>query len=148
MGENVFAVEIDPAAYAAMLVSIEKRWGTLPAAHNLICGDFFVTDFDGATANHSLFGDARTFDLIVGNPPFGGTIEPRIQDQLDGRYGERDGFKIKKETYSFFIVRCVEMLRPSGRLRFICSDTFLTIPTMKGLREFSLKSWAHNHSRH
>ena len=26
--------------------------------------------------------------------------------------------------------------RPGGRLRFICSDTILTIPTMRGLREF------------
>lgn len=30
------------------------------------------------------------------------------------------------------------MLRHGGSLRFICSDTFLTIPTMKGLREFLL----------
>lgn len=136
--ENLFAVEIDRSAHAAMLAAIEDRWGPLPAAHNLVCGDFFVTDFDESASSSSLFGGARIFNFIIGNPPFGGTIEPRIQDQLDGRYGERDGFKIKKETYSFFIVRSVEMLRPAGRLRFICSDTFLTIPTMKGLREFLL----------
>ncbi len=136
--ENVFAVEIDREAHAALLAAIERRWGGLPAIHNLVCGDFFTTDFEGPPTGRSLFADHRRFDLIVGNPPFGGTIDPRIQDRLDGRYGERDGLKIKKETYSFFIVRSVEMLLPRGRLRFICSDTFLTIPTMKGLREFLL----------
>jgi hypothetical protein len=138
LNENLFAVEIDPTAHAELLQAIEQRWGPLPDSHNLVCGDFFVTDFDSATSSDSLFGGVRRFDLIVGNPPFGGTIEPRIQDQLDGRYGGRDGLKIKKETYSFFIVRSVEMLNPAGRVRFICSDTFLTIPTMKGLREFLL----------
>lgn len=138
LSNNVFAVEIDSSAHTTLLNSIEDRWGPLPLTHNLLCGDYFVTDFDGPAAGHSLFNEPRTFDLIVGNPPFGGTIDTRIQDQLDGRYGERDGLKIKKETYSFFIVRCVEALRPGGRLRFICSDTFLTIPTMKGLREFLL----------
>lgn len=138
LSDNIFAIEIDRHAHASMLEAIERRWGPLPASHNLVCGDFFVTDFEVATSRESLFGGSRKFDLIIGNPPFGGTIEPKIQDQLDGRYGARDGLKIKKETYSFFIVRCVEMLRVSGRLRFICSDTFLTIPTMKGLREFLL----------
>jgi hypothetical protein len=127
LGENIVAVEIDRAAYDAMLAAIEEQWGPLPAAHNLVCGDYFETSFH-----------ASRFDFVVGNPPFGGTINPRIQDQLDGRYGQRDGMKIKKETYSFFIVQSVEMLRTGGQLRFICSDTFLTIPTMKGLREFLL----------
>lgn len=136
--ENVFAVEINPDAHASLLAAVERRWGALPDHHNLLCGDYFVTDFEGPPAGRSLFADHRRFDLIIGNPPFGGTIDPRIQDQLDERYGERDGLKIKKETYSFFIVRSVESLGPTGSLRFICSDTFLTIPTMKGLREFLL----------
>lgn len=136
--ENVFAIEIDRKAHASLLGAIERRWGGLPEQHNLLCGDFFVTDFHAPPEGNFLFSDQRRFDVILGNPPFGGTIEPRLQDQLDGRYGERDGLKIKKETYSFFIVRSVELLRPGGQLRFICSDTFLTIPTMKGLREFLL----------
>jgi hypothetical protein len=136
--KNIFAVEIDAAAHSELLSAIANRWGPLPDAHNIVCGDYFVTDFYAADSADSLFGGVQKFDLIIGNPPFGGTLEPRIQNQLDGRYGARDGLKIKKETYSFFIVRSVELLNPAGRLRFICSDTFLTIPTMKGLREFLL----------
>ena len=75
-----------------------------------------------------------TFDLIVGNPPFGGTFDHAIEDMLDSRLGKRLGKKIKKETYAFFIVACIDLLRPGGRLVFVCSNSLLTIPTMKGLR--------------
>jgi hypothetical protein len=76
----------------------------------------------------------ETFDLVIGNPPFGGSIDPAIQDELDGIFGLRDSRKIKKETYAFFIVKCVDLLKPGGKLVIICSDTILTIPTMTGLR--------------
>jgi len=125
--ENIFSIEIDQLSYKQSILNIEKEFGILPKIHNLIQGDFF--DFDSKN---------KYFDFIVGNPPFGGTITPSKQDILDAKYGKRDGAKIKKETYSFFIVACVEMLSKSGQLKFICSDTFLTIPTMKGLREFLL----------
>ena len=42
--------------------------------------------------------------------------------------------KIKKETYSWFIVKSMDLLALGGLLRFISSDTFLTISTMRGLR--------------
>jgi hypothetical protein len=125
--KNIFSVELDTVAYKKSLEQLEKIFGSLPKNHNIMCNDFFKSKFDN-----------KKFDFIVGNPPFGGTIEPAIQDELDNKYGNRDGLKIKKETYSFFIVACVEMLAKKGQLKFICSDSFLTIPTMKGLREFLL----------
>jgi hypothetical protein len=74
------------------------------------------------------------FDLIVGNPPFGGTFDVEIEDELDKKFGRYAGSKVKKETYSFFVAKSLNELVPHGTLRFICSDTFLTIKTMKGLR--------------
>lgn len=77
-----------------------------------------------------------SFDLVVGNPPFGGTFDSALEDLLDRRLGKRGGLKIKKETYSFFIVAAVDLLRDGGRLVFVCSDSLLTISTMRGLRRF------------
>ena len=130
LARNLYGTEIDPALHALCLAAIEARWGVRPARHNLLCADFFAADFpDG-------------FDCVLGNPPFGGTIAPELQDKLDREFGRRGGMKIKKETYSFFIVKCLDLLRPGGRLRFICSDTFLTINTMQGLRRLLLDSGA------
>lgn len=137
---NVFGIEIDETLHARCLEKLESRWGPLPKNHNLVCADFFQHTFAADNSPADLFGgplgSARSFDVIAGNPPFGGTLRQSIQDELDEHFGRRLGHKIKKETYSFFIVKCVELLASGGLLRFICSDTFLTIPTMKGLRWF------------
>ncbi|MGH2638163.1 MAG: Eco57I restriction-modification methylase domain-containing protein, partial [Rhabdochlamydiaceae bacterium] len=123
LNRNIFGVEIDPHLYQACLNRIKNRWGYVPVKHNLVCQDFF------------LYGSRHHFNVIIGNPPFGGTIEPSLQENLDKVYGSRNGEKIKKETYSFFVVKCLDLLPSSGILLFICSDTFMTIPTMKGLRK-------------
>ena len=137
MAYNVHGVELDRRLYRRCLQRIEEAFGALPPDHNLVQEDFFRHEFSGdwrwAAAG---LDDRQTFDLIIGNPPFGGTFDAAIEDELDNAYGERRGCKIKKETYAFFIVKCVEALKPNGRLLFICSDSLLTIPTMKGLRVF------------
>jgi hypothetical protein len=105
-------------------------------------GDVFqdwFTHAPDAPPDSGVGDQVRRFDYIVGNPPFGGTLDPRIQDQLDRLFGFRDGSKIKKETYAFFIVKCLDLLKSGGRLRFICSDTFLTIHTMRGLRRLLMR---------
>ncbi len=127
---NIYGVEIDPAFHAQCFGRIQSRWGYCPTQHNLLCEDFFRTIFPAQ------------FDFVLGNPPFGGTIAPELQDKLDKELGRRGGLKIKKETYSFFIVKCLDLLKPNGHLRFICSDTFLTINTMQGLRRLLLESGA------
>jgi hypothetical protein len=137
---NLHGVELDGRLYRQCLQRIEGEFARLPPEHNLVQGDFFRHEFRGDWRwGPKGFEDELTFDLIVGNPPFGGTFDSAIEDDLDRRYGERCGCKIKKETYAFFIVKCVERLKPGGRLLFICGDSLLTIPTMKGLRVFLMK---------
>jgi hypothetical protein len=141
--ENIFGVEIDPRLHARCLSRIEDRWGYCPTNHHLVRGDFFRCGFRSKAGPAPRRTDAvlnvDSFDYVIGNPPFGGTIDPRIQDALDAEYGFRGGEKIKKETYSFFIVRSLDLLKHGGRLVFICSDTFLTIRTMRGLRRLLME---------
>jgi hypothetical protein len=122
MLNNIYATELDEELYGACLARIENKYGPLPKGHHLVCGDFFETEFEA------------NFDYVVGNPPFGGTLFSHYANRLESLYGRRAGQKIKKETYSFFVVRCLDLLSKGGKLSFICSDTFLTINTMKGLR--------------
>jgi hypothetical protein len=130
MIENLWGVELDPGLRAAAVAEIEDRWGEMPDGHHLESGDFFRFSPESLSR----------FDVIVGNPPFGGSFDRDLEDALDRRYGVYRGHKLKKETYSFFVAKCLELLSPEGRLRFICSDTFLTIKTMRGLRELLLDS--------
>lgn len=142
--EHLYGCEIDHAAYARLA----QKWETAglgPVPENMEHCDFFTwmppgVDRSVATDRQRYFASRlEYFDLIIGNPPFGGSINPRIQDQLDAILGVRDRRKIKKETYAFFIVKSIDLLKPGGQVVFICSDTILTIPTMTGLR-----SWLQN----
>jgi hypothetical protein len=128
MREQVYGVEIDSVLYRNAIERIERTFGPLPDEHHLVQGDFFRQE-------RLLSGG---FDLIVGNPPFGGTFDSDIEDDLDKRYGTYRSHKLKKETYSFFVAKAIEELAINGTLCFICSDTFLTIKTMRGLRELLL----------
>lgn len=123
MTKNIFGTEIDEDMFRKALVRIEEEFGPLPKRHNLVRGDFFKQEYPMVL-----------FDVIIGNPPFGGTFDPEIEDRLDRLYGSWGGHKIKKETYSFFITACLDLLAPNGELVFIVSDTFMTINTMAGLR--------------
>jgi|694.fasta_scaffold153748_3 adenine-specific DNA-methyltransferase len=128
--KNVYGVELDPNLYEKTLNSIKTEYGFVPPNHNLVNCDFFN------------YTPTVKFNYVIGNPPFGGSINPDMQDALDSKYGTRFNLKIKKETYSFFIVKCVELLSSDGILEFVCSDTFLTINTMSGLRNFLMQGYS------
>lgn len=136
LNENLWGVEIDESIYTQTLQDIERHFGRLPKKHNLILGDYLdpqvLIEFE--CREGGLLSARNGFDLVIGNPPFGGTISLHLQDVLEKLHGRRNGFKIKRESYSLFIVKSLDLLKPGGSLEFICSDTFLTIPTMRGLR--------------
>ncbi len=121
---NLFGVEFDKELYDFTINEIQVRYNYKLKKHNLINSDFFLVNYD------------IKFNYCEGNPPFGGTFETKFGEDLDKKFGSRNGEKIKKETYSFFTIKCFELLEDNGELGFICSDTFLSISTMKGLRKF------------
>lgn len=127
---SVEAVDVDAAA-------VEACRASNPGAQVHAC-DFFQWSPYGVISRVSraiYFSSVRPeFDLVIGNPPFGGTIADHLHDPLDEICGVRLGEKIKKESYSFFIVKSIDHLKVGGQLVFICSDSFLTINTMRGLR--------------
>jgi len=125
---NIYGVELDKELFNKTLENIKEKYGYLPDEHNLVRYDYLIHEYD------------FDFDYIIGNPPFGGTINPKFDKELEKKFGTRDKMKIKKETYSFFMIKSIENLKENGKLVFISSDTFLTIKTMKGLRKFLFKN--------
>ena len=139
---EIVGVEIDPILAKESQSLIQRiRLPDVSLRTEVKHADFFLEYLKATTPGSDGQGVIRreSFDLIIGNPPFGGTFDRSIEDALDARLGHRLGKKIKKETYSFFIVACIDLLRPGGRLVFVCSDTLLTIPTMTGLRHLLME---------
>ena len=145
---ELLGVELDAELAEQSRRILEGKSRQIPAAWRgeVRRADFFREYLAGrvngfATAEQSGL-QAESFDLIIGNPPFGGALDPAIEDTLDRILGKRLGRKIKKETYALFIVAALDLLRPGGRLLFLCSNTLLTISTMAGLRQWIMEQGA------
>src|ERR1035437_5880967 len=85
--------------------------------------DFLLREFDG------------TFTHIVGNPPY--VRQELIPDIIWAAY--RDQFKTiydRADIYVPFIEKSLRLLRPGGRLGFICADRWLKNRYGGPLREF------------
>jgi hypothetical protein len=134
--ENVFGVELDKTMFRRCLDRIATEIGPIPQTHNLLRSDFLDTLRWPEPPR-----DGR-FTHVVGNPPFGGSFDPVLEDEYDRLYGSRGGQKIKKETYAFFTVKATELLEDRGELVFLCSDSLLSINTMRGLRDWLLRRGA------
>lgn len=151
---EIIGVEIDPILAADARAIIAQKSIEHPGQFK---ASILQTDFFQAYLTGRMLGDdgsiaefrRESFDLIIGNPPFGGTFNQMNEDLLDKSLGKRFGKKIKKETYAFFIVACIDLLRVGGRLMFVCSDTLLTIKTMAGLRHLLMQEGeVHVHDIH
>jgi len=127
--KNIFGIEMDTQLYDKTINLIEKKYNCIieKIKINLFNSDFFDINFF-----------TEKFDYIEGNPPFGGSFDESKGIRLDKLYGKYNGIKIKKETYSFFTHACYKLLKTDGQMGFICSDTFMTIPTMKGIRKLMM----------
>ena len=79
------------------------------------------------------------FDVILTNPPFGDKItidDPRVLAQYEVRqYSQR---RSAVPPDQLFVERCLQLLRPGGRLAIVLPDSILTNPGLRGLRAWLL----------
>jgi len=68
----------------------------------------------------------KGFDAVIGNPPYG----VKVTDAVKQEFGLGS-----KDSYGVFTALGLKILRPSGTLSYIMSDTWQTIRTHKPLRD-------------
>jgi type I restriction enzyme M protein len=95
------------------------------------------------------------FDVIVTNPPFGSKIpikDPHILEQYDlGHIWQRDSVDRTRWTKTnrlqssvppeqLFIERCIQFLKPGGRLGIVLPDSILGSPGLGYIREWLIRN--------
>lgn len=90
--------------------------------HWVRVGDFLLDD------------DERPVDLVVGNPPYIRTED--LGDDVEAAYRARwTTMKGRADIFVGFIERSLSMLKPGGRLGFICADRWMRNQYGARLRE-------------
>ena len=106
--------------------------------HGTVSAPFFDADLFFPELRHH---PGQGFDIVIGNPPYGGTDIPKELAQAL-RLGSRD-------PYGAFVARFLgdgqsyAPLRSGGVLAFIVSDTFMTIGSHLPLRQKLLHNYVH-----
>lgn len=83
------------------------------------------------------------FDIIVTNPPFGSKIpidDPHILDQFELAKFETEGGvrRASMPPEQLFIERCLQLLKPGGRLAIVLPDSILSNPGLAFIRRWIL----------
>lgn len=81
------------------------------------------------------------FDVVFTNPPFGSKLpidDPHILDRYDLTKYEAKAPRSSMPPEQLFVQRCIEFLKPSGRLAIVLPDSILSNPGLAWLRRWVL----------
>jgi len=98
-------------------------------------------EWTGDVAKHIQFGE---FDIILTNPPFGSKIpidDPHILEQFElSTFEMQNGARrASMPPEQLFIERCLQLLKPGGRLAIVLPDSILSNPGLAFIRRWILK---------
>lgn len=148
-GEHFFGFDINPDLVKSTkmnMVMNNDGSGNILRANSLLPPHEWSLDFkeDLAKAlkikatditNHRKIG---FFDVIVTNPPFGSKI-PITDSTILSQYEIATRSK-SMPPEQLFIERCVQFLKPGGRLAIVLPDSILGAPGLLHIREWLLKN--------
>lgn len=86
----------------------------------------------------------NSFDVVITNPPFGSKIpidDPHILNQFElAKFGlDNGGLRTSMPPEQLFIERCLQLLKPSGRMAIVLPDSILSNPGLSFIRRWLLK---------
>jgi type I restriction enzyme M protein len=148
----LFGIDVDPelvrAAKMNMILNNDGH-GNLYEANSLELNKTEASDSNGPGKGHLAFG---TFDLVLTNPPFGTKIpvdDPlvlgsmdlghRRRQNADGSWFSTSELMTRVPPEVLFIERCLQWLRPGGRLGIVVPDGILGNPDNAHIRAWILE---------
>ncbi len=89
--------------------------------------------------------DLAAFDVVFTNPPFGSKLpvdDPHILDRYDLTKYEAKAPRASLPPEQLFVQRCLDFLKPAGRMAIVLPDSILSNPGLAWLRRWVLtQAW-------
>lgn len=132
---NLYGVDINPESVEITKLSLwlktAKRNQTLASLDdNIICGNSMIADKE-VVSNALVWQEAfpevfanGEFDIIIGNPPYGATLDQRQKDYLTDYYATTE---YNFDTYKVFFELGFRILKDGGYLGYITPNAFFTL---------------------
>ncbi len=118
-GVDILPQAIEIAKLALWLGSVQKNRPVTDLSDQLVAAD----SLDMTTMFDLLRSEPGTFDLVVGNPPWGGDVAPDVYACFVDSLGIDD--QIEWDSWELFLLLAIRALRDGGRLALLLPDSFL-----------------------
>jgi type I restriction-modification system DNA methylase subunit len=131
ISKNIFGLDLDPVAADIARHNLFKISGYISA--NIQTADYIIPEIFTANANL----EERTYDLIIGNPPWGATLNNNQKKFIKEMYeSSRTGIN----SFTLFIEKSISLLSHKGTLAFIVPEAYLNIKAHQASRRLVLDS--------
>lgn len=119
-GQDLLPQAIEIAKLALWLRSARKGEKVLDLSSNLVCGD----SLDTASTFSRLATHLGEYDVVLGNPPWGGDVDPSVFSLACSTLGLDS--TISWDTWELFLLLSLAALKEGGRLALVLPDTFFS----------------------
>lgn len=142
---NLYGVDLNPLLVRACQMNLVMHGngsGNVLAANSLIPPGEWPEENDHERSLKRRMGLGK-FDLVFTNPPFGSKIpidDPYVLDQFQLSRFEAKGPRSSMPPEQLFIERCLQFLKPGGRLAIVLPDSILGNPGLVFIRRWILKN--------
>jgi len=137
---NIRGIEIDPLLFELGLINTSLFSGMNIFKEKEILANFINDDFFNFCSSLKLEkGSDGFFDIVFGNPPWGIDLDCRDAGLISSRLKSVSGIKNKEakdDSFVFFTIKAIEILKTGGRIGFIIPNFFLTNPSYTAFRKF------------
>lgn len=138
---NLFGNDLDPVSVAlarinlALKYRISTKQETECLKKNITVSDFLQCHIP--INNTDILSANRTFDIILGNPPWGAKLSTAEKKNYRQHFSCATGSSI--ETFDLFIEQSLNTLSENGILSFVLPEAVLTVSAHTPIRQLMLE---------
>ncbi len=134
--ENIYGIDIDPVAVNVAKINLLMKFPDRDFNPKIFCADSLID------LNESIFLDSANklteFDCIATNPPWGSHFTSDEIKKLKYYYPEI----LSGESYSYFLVKSLRMLKDGGILSFVLPESILNVRMHSDIRKYIIKNYS------
>ncbi len=133
ISDSIYGFDIDPISVLICKYNMSIILDTdISSFKHIKAANFLVK-------KNVLFENETFFDIIVGNPPWGGTFTKDEKKYYKSNYySAQSGIN----SFSLFMERSSELLKPEGNLGFLIPEAFLNIKAHSNTRKLILNNFS------